>query len=636
MTDIHKILKKHWGYDSFRPLQEDIIRSVLDGHDTLGLMPTGGGKSIVFQVAGLALETLSLVISPLVSLMKDQVDNLKRHGIKAVYFHSGMTVSETRLAWERLVNDRARFLYIAPERLKSERFISELRNLKPGLIVIDEAHCISQWGYDFRPSFLNIKNLRKILPGVPVLALTATATPAVAADIRKQLLFRKGNKTFQMSFVRNNISYIVRRSDVKIKDIAQILQRTQGSAIIYVRNRKRTREVAEHLHRIGMSATYYHAGLEFDIKEERQNKWKAGEIRVIVATNAFGMGIDKGDVRIVIHYDMPPSLEEYYQEAGRAGRDGQPSYAVLLYSSHDKATLRRHLTNEFPDREEIVKIYEHICIFLGIAVGEGYDRVYEFNLERFAELFKVQPDLVVSSLKILGRAGYMEYVDERENAARLRILITREELYHIGDISEDADIVLAKILRLYSGLFIDYVYINEKRVATELGIDEKRIYESLLELARRKIISYIPRKRIPHIYLPTSREERRWIQIGRSVYEDRFRVQEKRIEAIIDYSSVDDSCRVERMLSYFGEPMPKACGKCDVCRSSKFQNSPQLTDNDLSLRIIKHLESKSGGIRYEVLLSLFGASYTPRVSALLAHLLQEGFLSMEGPYVSLK
>ncbi|MDE7081899.1 MAG: RecQ family ATP-dependent DNA helicase, partial [Muribaculaceae bacterium] len=634
MTDIHAILKRHWGYDSFRPLQEDIIRSVLDGRDTLGLMPTGGGKSIVFQVAGLALDTLTLVISPLISLMKDQVDNLRRHRIKAVYFRSGMTAAETRLAWERLVNDRARFLYVAPERLKSQRFIAELRNLKPGLIVVDEAHCISQWGYDFRPSFLKIKDLRKIFPKVTVLALTATATPEVAADIRRQLDFRPGNNTFQMSFSRHNISYLVREAPVKISEVGRILQLTQGTAIVYVRNRKRTRELAEYLTSLGIPSTYYHAGLTFDVKEQRQNEWKSGNIRVMVATNAFGMGIDKPDVRLVIHYDMPPSLEEYYQEAGRAGRDGLPSFAVLLYTSRDKTTLRRHLAAEFPDRKDILHVYERVCNFLGIAVGDGYDRMYEFDLDLFLSTFRMRPELVLPALRMLGRAGYLDYIDEREQSARVMILPTREELYHIHGLSDDADHVLAVMLRLYPGIFIDYVYINEATVSRETGLDPQRVYEAMLELARSRTISYIPRSRTPYIYLPTSREEPRYVQIGRSVYEDRLKVQERRVEAMIDYAADSGSCRVERMLRYFGEPEPAPCRRCDVCRK-RTPAAGQLSDTRLTEMLVAYLKSNPRGVRHEALIAHIGHSYAPRTSSILAAMIQEELVEMDGPFIRL-
>lgn len=634
-TDIHAILKRYWGYSSFRPLQEEIIRSVIEGKDTLGLMPTGGGKSIVFQVAGLAIGGLTLVISPLVSLMKDQVDNLRRHGLRAVYFHSGMTLTEIRVAWERLINNRAQFLYIAPERLKSDRFMQELKGLKPSLIVIDEAHCISQWGYDFRPSFMEIRKLRKLFPAINFLALTATATPQVAEDIRRQLLFREGNQTYQMSFERSNISYLVRRAEVKISEVGRILQLTPGSGIVYVRNRKRTREIADYLCSLGISATYYHAGLDFETKEERQNEWRDGQIRVIVATNAFGMGIDKPDVRIVIHYDMPPSLEEYYQEAGRAGRDGKSSYAVLLFTPYDKGVVRRHLSAEFPDKRDILKVYERVANYLNLAIGEGYDRLYEFDIADFLSKFNMDRALVEKSLLILGRAGYMEYIDERENASRIRILPTREELYHIEGCSPIADKILNKILRLYSGLFTEYVNISERKISVELHIEEEGVYASLLELSRLKIISYIPRRRSPYIYMPTSREESGYVQIGHEIYEDRRAILERRIEAMIEYAEMDSSCRVRRMLEYFGEMESSDCRKCDYCRQIN-SSSSRLTDKEMISRIMSYFEgSGEGFIRFERIERDFRNDFG-RVMSLIRILGEEGFLEIESRGVILK
>ncbi len=627
--NIHLILKKYWGYDSFRPLQEDIINSVLAGNDTLGLMPTGGGKSITFQVPGLTFESgVTLVVTPLISLMKDQVDNLRRHHLKAVYFHSGMTASESRLAWEKLTNGNARFLYIAPERLANDRFMLELRQIKVNIIVVDEAHCISQWGYDFRPSYLNINSLRKIKPDAPVMALTATATPEVVKDIMSQLKFRKEN-VFRKSFARNNISYIVRSSATKIHDVLHILSRTSGSSIVYVRSRKKCREIAEFLASADISATYYHAGLEFAIKEQRQNDWQSGTVRVMVATNAFGMGIDKPDVRVVIHYDLPPSLEEYYQEAGRAGRDGLHSFAVLLAAKTDSAVMRRRVTEAFPDRKIIKKTYERVCNFLHLSIGEGYDSVREFNIEKFCRVFEIQERQCRSSLRLLSQAGYLHFIEDPDSRSRIRFICDREDLYDIHDLSAEAEQVLSAMLRLYTGLFSDYVYIRESEIAARCNFTEQKVYEAALEISRRKIASYIPHSGLPMIYFPTSREETDNLIIGKNIYEKRMLNMQHRTEAMLDYTFSKTGCRVEKMLSYFGEENSGECTKCDICRDNrKTSRHSALSSEDIAKRVIGFLKERPQGAMLPTLERLCGKN-SEATAAVVNFLCNEGFIVCE-------
>lgn len=620
---IDGILKKYWGYDSFRPLQRDIIESVLEGRDTLGLMPTGGGKSITFQVPGLFFESgLTVVVTPLISLMKDQVDNLKRRGIRAVMLNSGLSIRETRVAWERLCNGRARFLYVSPEKLRNKNFLDDLRQLELRLIVVDEAHCISQWGYDFRPAYLKIAELRKQHPGVPVLALTATATPQVADDIMQRLEFREGARKFKMSFVRDNISYIVRHSENKIYDIAYILTRTEGSGIVYVRSRKKTREIAEFLIASGIAAEYYHAGLSYDIKIQRQNAWQSGQTRVMVATNAFGMGIDKPDVRIVVHADFPPSLEEYYQEAGRAGRDGKNSFAVLLASRGDKGVLRRKLKQAFPSRDDIRLIYERACNFMHLSIGEGFDRLIEFDFELFCETFHMQRQQALSAFHLLSQAGYLEYIEETESNSRVLITVDRNDLYGAGA-SPEADIVLACMLRQYPGLFTDYVVINEGRLARESGLDQETVYNSLLELNRRKILVYVPRRRTPYIYIPTSREESRYVQIGKSIYEHRFEVMSNRVEAMIDYAFGDSGCRVRRMLEYFGEEEAQDCGKCDICREKR-KNDTHISKEEMIKKVWEYMQMFPAGVT-QVILERHFTPHDRLAADALRFLVSEGF-----------
>lgn len=625
-------LKKHWGYDSFRPLQEDIINSVLDGHDTLGLMPTGGGKSITFQVPGMILEGLTIVITPLISLMKDQVDNLRQKQIKAVYFHAGMTHKETTLAWEKLVNAKCKFLYVSPERLSSEKFCMELKSLPVKLVVIDEAHCISQWGYDFRPSYLNISKLRKIHPDAPFLALTATATPEVVKDICDKLQFRQGHKIFKKSFSRSNIQYIVRPTDSKIQQIVHILSRVQGTAIVYVRSRKRTKEIAEQLIAQGISAANYHAGLSFEDKQVRQDAWKNGSLRVIVATNAFGMGIDKPDVRVVIHHDLPPSLEEYYQEAGRAGRDGLKSYAVILPSANDKAQLRRKVTEAFPPRKTILSIYDFLCDYLNVFDGEGYNKLCEFNAFKFCETFSLHEKTMTASLKLLTAARYIEYIEETETRSRVMITAQKEELYDIKAVNSFTDIVLKTVLRLYPGLFADYVFINETEISRKSMRTEEEVYTALLELTRLGILHYIPRKRTPYIYFPTARENSKYLQIPKSVYEDRKEIMSKRTEAIIDYTYSSETCRVEKMLRYFGETDARPCGTCDVCLSHKKTSlslrQQTLRREELLEKLLQLLQQSNYGLTLNKICMHF-ISQQNEVSDLLAYLCDEGFVKFD-------
>lgn len=633
--NIHAILKRYWGYDSFRPLQEEIINSVLAGKDTLGLMPTGGGKSITFQVPTLFYDNgVSIVVTPLISLMKDQVDNLRKRRISAVCFHSAMTLMENQLAWEKLVNGKARFLYLAPERLNNERFLSALSGLKVRLIVVDEAHCISQWGYDFRPSYLKIKDLRRIFPDVPVLALTATATPEVAQDIQEKLLFKKNN-LLKKSFIRDNISYLVRKSETKIHDVLHILSRTSGAAIVYVRSRKRCKEISEFIESAGISSTYYHAGLEHRLKEERQNLWQNDYVRVMVATNAFGMGIDKPDVRVVIHYDIPPSLEEYYQEAGRAGRDTLTAYAVLLTSSSDKATLKRRISESFPDRDRIKEIYEKICIFLHICIGEGYETVRQFDIEKFCTIFKIQEKQCRAALKILSQAGYMHFNESPDSRSRLMIICEREDLYHIEDLNPTSEKVLSSALRLYTGLFSDFVYIKESEIAASLGISERNVYEALLELARKKLLKYIPFSDLPVIYMPTSREETSSVLIGVEIYEKRKENLTRRIEAVMDYAFSDQNCRVMRMLSYFGENSVKECQKCDICREKiKKDKNKSLSDFEICSDIMEYLKKKPQGAPLSSLLRFCG-NQSEKTAEILSFLCNEGFVSCNNNFYSL-
>ena len=562
-----EILKQYWNYDNFRGIQEEIIESIGKGHDTLGLMPTGGGKSITFQVPALAQPGLCLVITPLIALMKDQVRNLRDRGIKALAVYSGMTREEIVVALENCIFGDYKFLYISPERLDTDIFRAKLRNMKINMITVDESHCISQWGYDFRPAYLKISEIRELLPTVPVLALTATATPEVVKDIQTKLGFREDSRIFRMSFERKNLAYIVRNTESKQEELLHILNSVSGSAIVYTRNRKRTREVAELLVNNEITATFYHAGLNNDVKDQRQRSWLSGESRVMVATNAFGMGIDKPDVRLVIHVDLPDSPEAYFQEAGRAGRDGQKAYAVLLYAKSDKATLSKRITDTFPDKEYIRKVYEDVNYYFQMAMGDGLGCTFAFNLDEFCRNFKHFPVQADSALKILTRAGYLEYTDEQDNASRILFTIHRDELYKLRETDPETEKLINVILRSYTGLFTDYAYINEDSLAIRSGLTRQRIYEILLMLTRRPILHYIPRKKTPYIIYTRERQEAGRLAIARDIYEERKESYITRIKAMTEYATAEDKCRSRMLLRYFGEKNEHNCGLCDVCLS---------------------------------------------------------------------
>ena len=558
------ILRKYWGYEDFRGIQREIIESIGSGRDTLGLMPTGGGKSITFQVPALAQEGVCLVITPLIALMKDQVSHLRQRGIRAAAIHSDMTHSAILQALDNCVYGGTQILYVSPERLHSELFQAKFRHMKVSFITVDEAHCISQWGYDFRPSYLHIAEIRQLKPEIPVLALTATATKEVVEDIQEQLRFKEKN-VFRMSFERKNLAYVVRKATDKPSELRHILNSVKGSTIVYARSRKRTKETAEWLVSQGISATYYHAGLDVDVKDRHQQAWVNNEKRVMVATNAFGMGIDKPDVRLVIHIDSPDSLEAYFQEAGRAGRDGKKAYAVLLYDSSDARKLSKRVAQTYPEKEYIRDVYEHLAYFFQVGTGTGRGRTFEFSIDKFCVTYKYFPVLVNSALQILERSGYIHYEADPDNSARILFLLERNDLYFLENTTKETEAVITALLRLYGGLFTDYVYIDEGFVANEAGLTQPQVYMVLKELSKRHIVDFIPRRRIPYITYTREREDGDRVIIPQSVYEERRTQYIKRIQAMLDYANNDHVCRSRQLLDYFGEECWQDCRQCDVC-----------------------------------------------------------------------
>ena len=562
------ILQKYWGYPDFRGIQRNIIESIASGRDTLGLMPTGGGKSITFQVPALAQEGVCIVITPLIALMKDQVLHLKERGILADAIYADKSRSEILQTLDNTIFGGVKILYVSPERLASEMFQTKLRHIHVSFITVDEAHCISQWGYDFRPSYLQIADIREMKPGVPILALTATATPEVVEDIQEKLHFSEKN-VFKMSFERKNLAYVVREAEDKQNEMIHILQSVGGSAIIYARSRKRTKEMAQLLSQQGITATFYHAGLDPDVKDQRQKAWQKDEVRVMCATNAFGMGIDKPDVRMVIHIDCPDSLEAYFQEAGRAGRDGQKSYAVLLYNKHDELKLSKRVEDTFPQKELIQDIYEHLAYFYQIGVGSGQGKTFEFDIEKFCVTYKYFPTKVDAALRILERSGYLHYEDNPDGKARVMFLLGRNDLYLLDQLSPSQDAVVTALLRSYGSLFVDLTYIDEAMIARQAELTIQQVYFALKSLAARHIIKFIPRRKIPFITYTRDRVDGAKVVIPKEVWESRREQYEKRIKSMIHYAKNDEECRSKQLLAYFGEENDNECKQCDVCLANR-------------------------------------------------------------------
>jgi len=562
--DYRSLLRHYWHYDDFRGIQREIIESIGAGKDTLGLMPTGGGKSITFQVPALAMDGVCIVITPLIALMKDQVAHLHRIGILSAAIYSSMSREEIVATLENCIFGGIKILYVSPERLASDLFLVKLRHMKVSFITVDEAHCISQWGYDFRPSYLQIAEIRKVKPHVPILALTATATPNVIDDIQERLCFQEKN-VFRMSYERKNLAYIVRTAMDKEQQMLHILNAVPGCAIVYVRSRRKTKEIAEYLIKSGISALAYHAGLDSVVRDERQHEWHDDRVRVMVATNAFGMGIDKPDVRMVIHMDCPDSLEAYFQEAGRAGRDGKKSYAVLLYNDSDERKLRKRISENYPEKDYIRKVYEHLAYFYQIGVGSGNGASFEFNIDQFCHTFKHFPVQVDSALKILMRSGYLDYSEEKESQARVHFLIDRNDFYRLDSLTANENNVITALLRNYGGLFSDYGYINEGFIAQQTGLQAQQVYMILKNLSDKHILHFIPQRKMPHITYTQRREDPERLIIPSNVYEERKEQFALRIASVIRYANNDRVCRSRQLLDYFGETKSKDCGQCDVC-----------------------------------------------------------------------
>ena len=593
--NIHEVLKHYWGYDSFRPLQEDIIRSALSGDDTLALLPTGGGKSICFQVPVLAKDGLGIVVSPLIALMKDQVENLNKRGIKAVAIYSGMSKREIDIALDNCAYGEVKFLYVSPERLETQLFKARVQKMNINLIAVDEAHCISQWGYDFRPSYLNIKKLRELLPDIPVLALTATATPEVVEDIQKQLRFKKQN-VFQKSFSWSNLAYIVVQEQDKYNRLERILKKIPGTSVVYVRNRKRTKEVALELIKRGFSADYYHAGLTHEERSKKQHDWIHDKTRIIVSTNAFGMGIDKPDVRTVVHLDLPDTLEAYFQEAGRAGRDEKKAYTIALVEEADKLNLQQQIENSFPSVEVIKRVYQAIGNYLQIPDNSGQNETFEIDFSELSHRFKLNFIEIFNSIKFLEREGYMQFNEAVYNPSRVKIITNRKDLYQTQLKHSFIDSLVKTLLRMYGGLFDGYVKINERLIAKQLNVAQNKVEKALSFLHQSNLIDYLPATNKPTVTYLQPKVPLTHFYLSDENYSFLKKRAFDKMAKVLDYVSDNTTCRSVKLLAYFGEKDAKACGVCDVCLAKKEKFSDTQAEA-LQQAILKLLSVKPLGIK---------------------------------------
>ncbi len=626
MRNIHEILAEYWGYEKFRPLQEEIIQSVLTGNDTLALLPTGGGKSLCFQVPTMAMEGLCLVVSPLIALMKDQVQQLQDRGIRAAAVYSGQTKADIDRIIDNAVFGHLQFLYVSPERLKTEILRERLPKMPLRLIAIDEAHCISQWGYDFRPAYLEIANVRELAPNVPIIALTATATPKVAKDIQEKLSFRAGSQTLSKSFVRPNLAYVVRKAEGKIAQLHRILERVPGSAVIYVRNRRRCKEIAIELVRRKVRASFYHAGLNMEDRSARQEAWIKGQIRVMVATNAFGMGIDKADVRSVIHLELPDSLEAYFQEAGRAGRDGNKAYAVLLYSPHDKERLEKYLERSFPEMDKIRRVYRALGSYLQLATGGGLGEGFDFDLTQFAETYQLDAIVVHHCLKVLEQEGWLAVSDAVYIPADLQIIVNKDILYDYQLKNSKHDQILKIVLRSYQGAFNHPVKLKEKQLAKFLKISTGELRKGLLSMHKAGIIRYQPAKDRPQIVFLQERVPAENLRIDYAAYKERKQRQTLRLRAAVSYAE-SDVCRTQQLVRYFGERDAARCGICDVCLAMEKSGYTHKVHEELKVRIQDLLADRPRHFR--TLVDAIQDKEADLVIQCLTYLMDEGFVTKD-------